>query len=529
MKKRIFSCFLAILMVFSLAVTAFADFENTYQNTDNYAEDIIGVASTQIHYSGTKYGNASGGAAFLSWCAREASVPREVIPAADNAIGLYEFFSAAMEIHSAADYLPHRGDIIFLGANNTVNQCGIVTEISKEYITAVLQNSDHTVNKMMYTIGLEKILYFATPDYSFVPNDSTGTYMTIATSLNFRRLPTTSSEIIATIPIGTLVNILEFSDDGNWGKIVYNGVTGWVSMDYVKPYADSHTDATEYAVHWNVIDVSKYQGTVDWNRVAESGIDGVILRIGFRATRTKVLYIDETFFTNYNGAKAAGLHIGCYFYSGAESAAEAAAETEFVINTINDNHLEFDMPVYLDIEDSITEKEGKTVITAIAKTFLDRMDQEKIYSGVYSNTYWLTNYYDPTIFAGHALWVADWRDHCYYTGPYGMWQYSDKGSVRGVESQYTDLNICYINYPKLIEDLHGNQQTPSESRYQKGDANGDGKITAADARIALRISAKLLIPDDDVKKAADVDGNGNVTASDARMILRVSSRIDKFN
>ena len=97
--------------------------------------------------------------------------------------------------------------------------------------------------------------------------------------------------------------------------------------------------------------------------------------------------------------------------------------------------------------------------------------------------------------------------------------------VSGIDANYTDLNICYINYPALIADLGYNKDTDTQER-EKGDINADGKINSNDARTALRASAKLVTLKGNAKIAADMDDDGNVSASDARKILRISAKLE---
>lgn len=516
----------------SVAVTAAADFENTYINTGDLKEDILSIANTQIGYKydedTSKFSSAVSGewenqsAAFLGWCANEASAPEEVIPRIADVNKLYEFYKANAAVFTADEHSPAQGDIIFLTRNSEIYLCGIVVESNDEYITAIIGGEDNAVKKKMYSVTLEKIFAYATPDYTKEAVYTPGKYMTTASALNFRTGPATDYSRICTIPLGTIITITSIS--GDWGKTTYNGYEGWISMDYAFPYEDSHTDTSEYAVKWNVIDISKWQGNINWEKIKNADIDAVIIRIGLRGTVTKEILEDEKFFEYYEGAKEIGIHIGCYFYSAATTVEEAKEEAEFVIKTIRENNLEFDMPVYIDMEDKVVEKTGKTNIFNMTKAFLDAMKAENIYSGVYCSTSWAQDYYTPALFTNHALWIADWRNQCEYEGEYGMWQYTEHGSVSGIDANYTDLNICYVNYPELIKDLKYNTDQTLEER-KKGDINADGKITASDARTALRAASGLEELKNKEFEAADVNSDSKVNAADARIILRIASNL----
>lgn len=526
--KRIISCILTITLLLSVSVASYADFENTYMNTGNHADDFVSVALTQIGYTAeneSKYSeNPDWNIDFIVWTATEADIPETVIPDADNAQQMYDFFAEKNQVHSRDEYTPVKGDIMFFTDGEALTACAIVLSAAEEYITAIIGDDNNCVNKKIYASGIEKIYAFATPDFTFTSKYEAGTYSTTASVLNFRAGPGTDSDIIDKIPMGAVVEITFFK--GDWGYTTYNGKNGWISMEYTSTYKDTYHNIGTYAVNWKVIDVSKWQGKIDWEKVAEAGFSAVIIRIGLRGSVSREILIDDKFLEYYEGAKAQGLHIGCYFYSAAKSTDDAVKEAEFVIKTIKDNNIELDMPAYIDMEDKVVEKCGKTAIFNMTKAYLDTMDKANIYSGVYCSAYWAKDYYNQTLFNSHALWIADWDGSCDYTGEHGMWQYSEKGRITGIETKYTDLNTCYVNYPEIIADYGYN--TEDETEYNIGDIDRNGEITAADARLALRISAQLQIPTDYESVVADINSDKIITASDARIILRISAELDKL-
>ena len=532
--KKIISIVTSILIFASAYVTAFADYENTHKNTGDLKQDILAIAGTQIGYtsddSGSKYDSAVSGTyenwsgAFIGWCANEATAPEAVIPRTADINKLYEFYESDGKIYNPDEHFPGEGDLVFLSKNGKINLCGFVTDSDNEYITVIVGGENNAVYKKMYSVTLSKIYAYATPDYNVDSDHKPGKHMTTASALNFRPEPTTSSSVICTIPLGTIVTIT--SINGEWGKITYNGTEGWINLQYVVPYDDSHIDTSEYSVLWNVIDISKWQGNINWDKIAETNINGVIIRIGLRGTATKELLTDEKFFEYYKGAINAGLHVGCYFYSAATTNEEAREEANYVVDMIRKHNLKFDMPVYMDMEDEVVRRTGRTQIFNSTKAFLDVMKEENIYTGVYCSTTWAQDYYTPALFSGHSLWIADWHDKCGYEGDYGMWQYTDRGSVSGIDANYTDLNLCYINYPKLIADQGYNKIPDESTKIIPGDINNDGLVTASDARIALRTAAKLHTLTEKETKKADMDSDGKVTASDARKILRISAKLE---
>ncbi len=528
--KRLITFLLTIILMLLSIITCFAEYENTYINTGDHCADFTSVALTQIGYTTedkSKYSDSENwNSAFIAWCAREASFPETVIPNTETAAELFDFFDTAGNLNEQADYSPVAGDIIFFSDGAQVDSCAIVISCDSEYITAVIGDENNSVQKKLYSVSLSKIYAYATPDFDFVSKYAMGSYTVSASTLNLRAEPTTESEVITKLSTGTVIEITSFKDD--WGYATYKDYAGWVSMDYVSYYDGDYHDISNYSVEWKAIDVSKWQSDIDWEKVAAEGIQAVIMRIGLRGSVTREILIDDKFLEYYEGAKEQGLHIGCYFYSTATTEAEAVEEAEFVIKTIEDNDIELDMPAYIDMEDKVTENCGKTVIYSVAKAYLERMDEANIYSGVYSSTSWINSYFDQALFNTHALWVADWTGKCGYTGEYGMWQYSETGRINGISSKYTDLNICYVDYPQLIADYGYNIIVKANSKANLGDVDADKKITASDARITLRIAAGLYTPTAEESLAADIDSNKKISASDARIILRIAAKLDSI-
>lgn len=532
--KKIFSLLLCLTIALSLCVTVFADNnDKNYTNTGNLIEDFIGHAESMIGYvsdaEGSVFDSVTGNetdnwsSSFIAWCAKKAGIPETAIPYTSSVNELFSFYDEKDKIISPEGHIPSAGELIFISEKGEITLCGIVTYSDTTYVTTIIGDDDDCVKKKMYDLTLSKIKGYAQPDLSMRPVIRSGNYITTPEFLNFRSLPTTSSEILAKIPMGTIVDITEIKD--GWGSIYYDGKDGYISMDYVAEYDTRHLDSTRYAVNWNVIDISKFQGKIDWEVLSEQNIDAIILRIGFRGTVSKVLYYDENFLEFYAKAKEYGFHVGCYFYSGATTVTEAREEADFMIDIIRNNNLTFDMPVYWDVEDDVIRDTGSDNIRAMTEEYFAVMDEENLYSGVYTSSNWMIDYYTPEIFSGHSLWIADWRGYCGYQGDYSMWQYTDEGEVEGIDG-YTDMNYCYINYPLLIEALGYNTKKDVETPRTKGDINGDGKITASDAREALRAAAGLSELEGVQNDAADYNNDGRVTASDARLILRKAANID---
>lgn len=195
------------------------------------------------------------------------------------------------------------------------------------------------------------------------------------------------------------------------------------------------------AVFQNGIDVSRYQGNVNWSKVAAAGKDFVIVRLG--SSNSGGLYVDPYFLQNVNGAHAAGLRVGAYYYTYARTQTAVANELSLFMNAMQG--LQFEYPIFVDVEDSSLTSLGRTQLTSLVRYAMDILYQQKWYAGWYSYANYINNYLNAAELSGYPLWVADYRSTLGYTGPYTMWQYSGSGTVNGI-SGACDLNYSYKDF-----------------------------------------------------------------------------------
>ena len=188
------------------------------------------------------------------------------------------------------------------------------------------------------------------------------------------------------------------------------------------------------------IDISYYQGNIDFKKVKLSGIDFAILRIGYGMYDNQK---DKKFEDYYQGCKNNDIEVGVYLYSYALSVEDAEKEANLVLKWLNGRNLQ--LPVYFDIEDKSQAKLQKSVLNKICETFCNTIEKGGYWAGIYSNKNWADN-----IISGKELgkrytyWIAQYNDKCTYTGPYAMWQCSSKGRVNGING-YVDKDILYQN------------------------------------------------------------------------------------
>ncbi len=194
----------------------------------------------------------------------------------------------------------------------------------------------------------------------------------------------------------------------------------------------------------NGIDVSKYNGSINWKEVKNSGIDFAIIRAGYGHYDNQK---DERFEEYYTAAKNVGLKLGAYLYSYAKSTDDAKKEAQIFLKWIKGK--QFDMPVYYDVEENNQAQKGKAFVSQIIKTFCTEMEKAGYFVGVYANKNWFDNYIDDECKKKYACWVAQWAKKNTYKGSYGMWQYSATGKVKGIGTS-VDLDTSYKDYPAII-------------------------------------------------------------------------------
>lgn len=195
-------------------------------------------------------------------------------------------------------------------------------------------------------------------------------------------------------------------------------------------------------------DLSSHQGTIDWAALSQSPVDFVILRAGYRGYGDGSINIDEAFAANIAAARSAGLGVGVYFFSQALSTEEAQAEAHTVLSLLGDYQIDY--PIYYDWE-PISDDSARTAtissseITACAKAFCSVIQEAGYKAGVYFNLAMAQDYYHLIDLKDYEFWLAEYRDTPSYPYTFGMWQYTNEGTVPGV-STAVDLNLCFKAY-----------------------------------------------------------------------------------
>lgn len=194
------------------------------------------------------------------------------------------------------------------------------------------------------------------------------------------------------------------------------------------------------------IDVSSWQGEINWEKVKKAGIDFAIIRCGFRNLSNEEIHEDNRFAYNIQEANRVGIPVGVYFYSTARNEKEVLEEATFVLNLIKDYDIVY--PVVYDFElfnQKRTEGVKDKRINDNAVKFLDYMRAHGYNGMLYTNLSALQKHWDLELFTGYKLWYAQYIDTSTYEGTYDMWQYSDRGRIDGIVGA-VDLNESYIAY-----------------------------------------------------------------------------------
>ena len=193
------------------------------------------------------------------------------------------------------------------------------------------------------------------------------------------------------------------------------------------------------------IDVSKWNGTIDWTAVKNSGIDYAIIRCGYRGSSQGSLIEDPKFAANIKGATAAGLKVGVYFFTQAVDEREAVEEASMVLNQVKSYTISY--PIFLDVEPSGGRGDSisKETRTAVCKAFCQTIQNAGYTAGIYANKTWLESKLDAGSLSAYKIWLAQYAATPTYTGRYDLWQYRSTGNVTGI-SGGVDMNISYLGY-----------------------------------------------------------------------------------
>ncbi len=195
------------------------------------------------------------------------------------------------------------------------------------------------------------------------------------------------------------------------------------------------------------IDVSKWNGDIDWDRVKNAGVEYAIIRAGYRGSVTGSLVEDPYFEANMKGATASGLPVGVYFFTQAVNEVEAVEEASAVLRLVREYDLTY--PIFIDTEGAggNGRADGLDVDTRtlVCEAFCRTIENAGYQAGVYGSRNWYNNRLHADRLENYCIWLAEYRSVPLYQGYYQMWQYTSKGKIDGIEGN-VDMNVSYLNY-----------------------------------------------------------------------------------
>lgn len=254
-------------------------------------------------------------------------------------------------------------------------------------------------------------------------------------------------------------------------KLTVDGIFGAKTKTAAQALINKHKKKpTPPKKVYKVIDISAYQDAINWTKAKADGVQGVIVKCGYRGASVGKLNTDSMFLTHINGAYKAGLPVGIYFFTEAINAKEGKEEADYAIKLWQTANIPISFPIAIDTEDVFYIEDGKKKAgranatklskakrTEAVKAFCEQIKTKGYTPMIYASLSWLNNQLDMSKLP-YDVWVAQYNSTCEYKGKYVIWQYSSSGKVAGAKGDI-DMNKCYIE-PKKVN--------PPKSADKKG-------------------------------------------------------------
>lgn len=324
----------------------------------------------------------------------------------------------------------------------------VVTSVEKDLRIQVVDIFGELVADESFYVNVDGVGEYKDLDKDgviYIADLKPGEYSVSLKAMDGYQVPENSTKIrvkeqVEYVPIGDISLLMKTEEDIN-AKEEDSGIKD----------ALSDTDNTENKKHHTTdstcslgIDVSKWNGEIDWDKVKNDGIEFVMIRCGYRGSVTGALVEDPMFLQNIKGAKASGLKVGVYFFTQAVNEVEAVEEASMVLALCDG--ISLDYPVIIDSEgaggngraDDLDIETRTLVCDAFCKT----VENAGYTAGVYASRSWYNQKLDTDKLNDYKIWLAEYRKTPLYSGYYDMWQYTSKGTVKGINGK-VDLNISY--------------------------------------------------------------------------------------
>ena len=333
--------------------------------------------------------------------------------------------------------------------NHTDKLSMIVTSVEKDLRIQVVDIFGDLVVGESFFVTVEDVGEYKDLDQDgiiYIADLKAGEYKVSLNSIEGYSVPSNSTKIrvkerVEYVPIDDISILIKTEDEIDVQKEDLRQNSALADADKTEIKKQHTTDATSRFG----IDVSKWNGDIDWDKVKADGVEFVMIRCGYRGTTMGSLIEDPNFLMNIRGAKAAGLDVGVYFFTQAINEVEAVEEASMVIALCEG--YELDYPVMIDSEGAGGNGRADSLDvetrTKVCKAFCETIENAGYEAGVYASRSWYNANLEVNKLEKYRIWLAEYRSTPLYSGYYDMWQYTSKGKVDGIEGN-VDLNISYI-------------------------------------------------------------------------------------
>lgn len=320
-------------------------------------------------------------------------------------------------------------------------------------------------------------------------------------------------------------------------EVIYNGVRvnplNWLNADFTTASNEVRLGSYTSVIYVDDtskpyilgMDVSKFQGKIDWSKVKNSGIRFAILRVG--SSTNEGLYIDPYFEENYLGAIANGIAVGAYIFTYADTENEQNEEILKFVPALTGKTFQY--PVFVDVEYEGLATLGNSQLSNLIKRYMDILDQKGFIPGWYSYTNFINSYIDTSILSDYPLWVADYRSTLGYQGQYDIWQYTSSGQVDGIDGN-VDLNRDYKGYIPFEEEKEDPKNPAEEISENKLQLIMIGPMSNGDAMEFYKKSQELRLPYMSKYTSDENEGQiiviGPVSSGDAYTIWGIAKKLN---
>lgn len=325
----------------------------------------------------------------------------------------------------------------------------IVTSVEKDLRIQVVDILGELVTGESIYVTVEDVGEYKDLDQDgiiYIADLKAGEYKVSLNPLEGYLVPSNSTKIkvkdrVEYVAIDDISLLIKTEDEIDAAKEDSEKSTALADADGTEIKKQHTTDATNRFG----IDVSKWNGEIDWDKVKASGVEFVMIRCGYRGSVTGALVEDPNFLTNISGAKKAGLDVGVYFFTQAINEVEAVEEASMVLALCDGYELDF--PVVIDSEgaggEGRADKLDEETRTKVCKAFCATVENAGYTAGVYASRSWYNANLDVSELDEYKIWLAEYRSTPLYSGYYDMWQYTSKGKISGISGN-VDLNISYM-------------------------------------------------------------------------------------